>query len=86
VYSYSGREYHNKNTSMFNGDKPQSPSNYNDNGSAARYFYCAKASKKDRDDGLGEFEERKSPLTTYRPFLNREAEAGLWIWLPHSGQ
>ena len=25
---------------------------YNDEGSAARYFYCAKASKKDRDEGL----------------------------------
>ena len=25
---------------------------YNDNGSASRYFYCAKASKKDRDEGL----------------------------------
>ena len=54
-YSYSGREYHNKETSMFNGDKPQSPSNYNDSGSAARYFYCAKASRKDRDEGLEEF-------------------------------
>ena len=29
---------------------------YNDSGSAARYFYCAKASKKDRDEGLEEFE------------------------------
>lgn len=29
---------------------------YEDEGSAARYFYCAKASKKDRDDGLDEFE------------------------------
>ena len=37
---------------MFNGDKPKAPSNYNDSGSAARYFYCAKASKKDRDEGL----------------------------------
>ena len=46
-----GREYNNKDTSMFNGDKPQSPSNYNDTGSAARYFYCAKASKLDRDGG-----------------------------------
>lgn len=27
---------------------------YNDDGSAARYFYCAKASKKDRDEGLKE--------------------------------
>ena len=25
---------------------------YGDSGSASRYFYCAKASKKDRDDGL----------------------------------
>lgn len=30
---------------------------YEDNGSASRYFYCAKASKKDRDDGLDEFEK-----------------------------
>ena len=28
---------------------------YGDNGSAARFFYCAKASKKDRNEGLGEF-------------------------------
>ena len=31
---------------------------YNDNGSASRYFYCAKASKKDRDEGLDEFETK----------------------------
>ena len=61
-YCYSGREYNNMKTSMFNGDKPQSPSNYNDSGSASRFFpslpydeedcatlyYCAKASKEDR--------------------------------------
>ena len=28
---------------------------FNDSGSASRYFYCAKASKKDRDEGLDEF-------------------------------
>jgi site-specific DNA-methyltransferase (adenine-specific) len=28
--------------------------------SPARFFYCAKASKKDRDEGLDEFEEKKS--------------------------
>lgn len=28
---------------------------FNDSGSAARYFYCAKASKKDRDEGLDIF-------------------------------
>ena len=31
-------------------------SSYNDSGSASRYFYCAKASKKDRDEGLEESE------------------------------
>ena len=30
-----------------------------DSGSASRYFYCAKASKKDRDEGLEEFETKK---------------------------
>lgn len=29
---------------------------YNDSGSAVRYFYCAKASKRDRDEGLENFE------------------------------
>lgn len=29
------------------------------NGSACRYFYCAKASKKDRDEGLDQFETKK---------------------------
>ena len=28
---------------------------YDDSGSASRYFYCAKASKRDRDEGLEEF-------------------------------
>ena len=32
-------------------------SSYNDSGSASRYFYCAKASKKDRDEGCQELED-----------------------------
>lgn len=32
---------------------------YSDSGSASRYFYCAKASKKDRDEGLEEFESKQ---------------------------
>ena len=48
-YSYAGKEYNNKDTSMFNGDKPQSPSNYNDNGSAARYFYNAQYTERDQE-------------------------------------
>lgn len=31
---------------------------YNDSGSAARFFYCAKASREDRNDGLADFEEK----------------------------
>jgi site-specific DNA-methyltransferase (adenine-specific) len=33
---------------------------YGDEGSAARYFYCAKASKLDRDEGLDEFIEHST--------------------------
>lgn len=47
-YCYKGKEYNNSETSMFNGDKPEAPSNYNDFGNAARFFYCAKTSKKER--------------------------------------
>ena len=32
---------------------------FNDSGSASRYFYCAKASKKDRDEGLDTFNKEK---------------------------
>ena len=56
---------------MFNGDKPQAPSNYNDSGSASRFFYTAKASKKDRDEGLGGFKQkqttRKNTHLTVKP-------------------
>jgi site-specific DNA-methyltransferase (adenine-specific) len=33
---------------------------YGDSGSAARFFYCAKASKKDRNEGLDGFEEKQT--------------------------
>lgn len=75
-YNYAGKEYDNKDTSMFNGDKPQAPSNYNDNGSASRYFYCAKATRKDRDEGLEDFElvtrsDRNPELETANNQFNR---------------
>jgi hypothetical protein len=31
---------------------------HNDKGGASRFFYCAKASKKDRNEGLEGFEEK----------------------------
>jgi site-specific DNA-methyltransferase (adenine-specific) len=33
---------------------------YGDSGSAARFFYCAKASKRDRNEGLDGFEEKQT--------------------------
>lgn len=38
---------------------PDKINTYNDGGSASRYFYCAKASSKDRDEGLDGFESEK---------------------------
>ena len=41
---------------------------HNDNGgSAARFFYCAKASKRDRDEGLDHMPERQSSVGDDRP-------------------
>lgn len=37
---------------------------YGDTGSAARFFYCAKTAKKDRDEGLGKFEKKASGMVS----------------------
>jgi DNA modification methylase len=37
-----------------------SPQDYGDKGSAARFFYCAKASKRDRDEGLEGFDDKQA--------------------------
>lgn len=42
---------------MFNLEQQINDFNFHDEGNASRYFYCAKASSKDRDDGLDEFEK-----------------------------
>lgn len=44
-----------KNNSNFMYGSINETNSYNDSGSASRYFYTAKASKKDRDEGLEEF-------------------------------
>jgi len=46
----------NLNKSMFIDGVHNSDNSYDDSGSAARFFYCAKASKKDRNEGLEKFE------------------------------
>lgn len=40
---------------------------YGDSGSASRYFYCAKASKKDRDEGLDKFDSEKAQHKNTHP-------------------
>ena len=47
---------------------------YGDSGSAARFFYCAKASKRDRDEGLEGFEVRKNNWGDKSTFQNTPPE------------
>jgi site-specific DNA-methyltransferase (adenine-specific) len=49
----------------FGSDTPKPPLDdigYSDSGSAARFFYCAKASKRDRNEGLDGFEAKERGL------------------------
>lgn len=55
-YTYEGREYEAE--GFINTVRPKAPSNYNDSGSPSRYFYCAKASKRDRNEGCEELEDK----------------------------
>lgn len=55
-------------------DFEQEDRTLNDSGSAARFFYCAKASKRERDAGLNGFDERKGGAQ-YRP--NDDGENGI---------
>ncbi len=45
-YSYTGASYEVE--GFVKNCKPQAPSNYGDSGGASRFFYCAKASRKER--------------------------------------
>lgn len=56
--NYDNKDYDN---SSYKINYTHNPKIAGDNGgSASRYFYCAKASKKDRDEGLDEFEEKNT--------------------------
>jgi DNA modification methylase len=57
VEDYNGKQY---NGGSFGGGGYNGQNTYADSGSAARFFYCAKASKKDRNEGLDEFEEKQT--------------------------
>lgn len=55
----------------FNASKSVNVIGYEDSGSASRYFYFAKASKKDRDEGLDAFQDK-----TFHSVLNQKNGSG----------
>jgi DNA modification methylase len=56
VEDYEGKQYAG---GSFGGGGYNGVNTYADSGSAARFFYCAKASKRDRNEGLNGFEEKR---------------------------
>ena len=56
--AYSGSMMNTSNRKGKNRRKENDTQYAIDEGSASRYFYCAKASRRDRDEGLGEFQNQ----------------------------
>jgi DNA modification methylase len=68
-------EVHNKIYGAYR--KPSAPDvGYGSSGSAARFFYCAKASKSDRDEGLEDFQAKMPAASEFRPNHMEKALAG----------
>jgi DNA modification methylase len=62
VFKRNGDKFRNS-YGAFKGDTDEAGSTFqNDKGSAARFFYCAKASKSDRDEGMSTAEQ---PIVTF---------------------
>lgn len=66
----------NPNTSFLQGTRTVANDSYGDKGGASRFFYCAKTSKKDRDEGMKEFEEKK--WVQFSTKNNTSGEASNW--------
>lgn len=66
------KEIHRRNNDILKyGYKQRVAGGFNDCGSAMRYFYSAKASKKDRDEGLDAFQDK-----TFHSVLNQKNGSG----------
>ena len=61
------------NFNVFGKQYPRDVETIGDSGSASRFFYCAKANKKDRNEGLDGFENRSAGEVTDR----KDGSAGL---------
>lgn len=57
---------------------------YNDSGSSARFFYCAKTSKSERNMGCEELEEKLMPWTEFRPSYLERFEETWDKWSPRA--
>jgi site-specific DNA-methyltransferase (adenine-specific) len=68
--NYSGRQY---SGGSFGGGGYSGTNTYSDSGGASRFFYVAKASKRDRNEGLDDLEAKTASEMTGR----KEGSAGL---------
>ena len=67
----------NKMGGVFGNGKTITNPTKGDSGSAARYFYCAKASKRDRDEGLEDMELRYELIDNVSTDIQKEIETHL---------
>ena len=63
TYNYKDKQY--KVEGFIKDNKPNSPSNRGDKGGASRFFYCAKASKSERNAGCEELSNEKFTAGNY---------------------
>jgi len=70
---YNGLQYSSSTQQCVFGGGYNGKNTYNDKGGASRFFYCPKASKKDRDEGLDGFDNKTGSEITGR----KEGSAGL---------
>ncbi len=77
-YIANHHKFGNDRQSMFGNNKYQKSSQKQslDKGSAARFFYCAKASKQDRNEGLEDFEDKLSSASEFRPINLEKTNKG----------
>ena len=71
VEDYNGKQY---DGGSFGGGGYNGQNTYADSGSAARFFYCAKASKKDRNEGLDHMPARRASAMGYDIGLGEAGE------------
>jgi site-specific DNA-methyltransferase (adenine-specific) len=62
THGHGSKQHSGSDKGMFDWGTANRTQTGGESGSAARFFYCAKASKKDRDEGLEGFEEKRKKV------------------------